>query len=109
MLFPLCWFAFLAGYYVKESRRKFNSDEKVVVSLCGLMMYILALFSYDFVSKYASRTNNSRINQLSSNLTQMNHTRYSITATSPNEPLNVTCEVPMINTDDTKSLIMTVD
>lgn len=110
MLYPLIWTAFLAGYFFQDLKQDIDPNEKIYMILGALLIYILALFTYDFVSKYASRTrtNQSRINQLGANLTQVN-TRYSVTAAAPNDPLNLTCEVPIINTDDTKSLIMMVD
>lgn len=111
MLFSLIWCAFLAGLYFQDLKRETDQNEKMYVTLSALIIYILALFSYDSISNHVSRAraNQSRIGQFSTNLTQVNQSRLNGTPTAPNEPLHLTCEVPIITTDDTKSLIMMVD
>ncbi|XP_055308199.1 uncharacterized protein LOC129572280 [Sitodiplosis mosellana] len=110
-LFSLIWFAFLFGLN-GSLNRTLRSNDQIYMSLVCLLLYILAVCSYDSISNHASRirANQSRTNQYASNVTRVYQSRnHSVTPTAPNQPLNLTCEVSMMNTDDNKSLIMTVD
>lgn len=124
MLFSLVWCAFLAGYLNDNAPNRSGSEYSQYmhvtygkfiryVNLVCFIVYILALCCYDSISRHASsaRTNQFRRNQYASNVTtQVINTRDYIAAdAATNEPLNSTCEVSMLNTDDSKSLIMTVD
>lgn len=125
MLFSLVWCAFLAGYLNNNAPNRSRGDsfsqyihityDKFIryVNLVCFIVYILALCCYDSISRHASRirSNQSRRNQYASNVTtQVISTRdYIAAAAATNGPLNSMCEVSLLNTDDTKSLIMTVD